>query len=102
MLLPFSIPKGESPCVRRKNWLGRQALWQKLSEDSVPLSQKIVAEGWRLGYDLPKEAGFLAVIASVGAFGLPLSGSVKDQLVLRVEFAVVELTAAPVADEFRQ
>ena len=51
---------------------------------------------------MPEEPGFLAVIASVSALVLPLPGSVKNQLVLCVEFIVVELTAAPIADEFRQ
>jgi len=35
-----------------------------------------------LGYDLPEQASFFAVIASIGALGLPFSGSVENQFVL--------------------
>jgi hypothetical protein len=51
---------------------------------------------------LAKETGLFTVKAPVRALILPLSGNVENQLVLRIEFVIVELTAAPVADEFRQ
>jgi len=55
-----------------------------------------------LDYDLPEKPSFLAIVASVGALGLPFPRSVEYQSVLRVQFTIVELPTAPVADEFRQ
>jgi hypothetical protein len=62
-----------------------------------------IAEGeWKLGYDLAEKPGFFTVKAPVRALVLPFARGVKDKLVLRIKLTVVELTAAPVADEFRQ
>jgi hypothetical protein len=63
---------------------------------------KIAEEGLELSYDLAEKPGFFTVKAPVRALVLPFSRGVKDQFVLRIEFTIVELTAAPVADEFRQ
>jgi len=61
-----------------------------------------VARFGRLRYDLAEETSFFAVKASIAALVLPLARSVENQFVLRIELAVVELTAAPIADEFCQ
>ena len=55
-----------------------------------------------LGYDLAEESRFFAVEASVGALVLPFARRVENQFVLGIQFIVIELTAAPIADEFCQ
>ncbi len=61
-----------------------------------------MAQFSRLHYDLAEETRFFTVKASVAALVLPLAGRVENQFVLGVELAVVELTPAPIADEFCQ
>jgi hypothetical protein len=49
---------------------------------------------------LSEQGFFLAVKTSIGAFCLPFSSRIKDLFFLRVEFAIFELPATPVAEMF--
>jgi len=102
MLLPFGILHGESLRSTHDGGFELEFGDGVVPTDSGMLISKIANRRWGLSYDLAEEPGFFTVKASVRALVLPFSRGVKDQFVLRIELTVVELTATPVADEFRQ